>query len=662
MTYYHRLTCGISLACLTFGSLSGIAHAQQAHIMQGRIWDFSSSHPDMETNSGGPIITGQVAHELGSDGKPAWAGSPNAVFSSQEAFDQWYRDVPGVNMSKSYSIDLTESPAGSGRYSFEGQNFFPIDNELLGNEGDKFRDVQGQPRNFHYTMQLAGEFSFRNDSDEFTFIGDDDLWVFFGGKLGIDLGGTHPPATITITGAQLRELGLNPNESYPIDIFFAERQTNGSNFSIQTSFNIQPPESDRVPAGEDIETVAATLAPGEHAERNREYLSPNGEFFLIFQDDGNLVIYRTAGRQFVWGLNLVPDLQLGAIDHVMMSQEGDLVATDNQWASLWAAPTAGAVPGSYALLTDGGTVEVRRPDGTLAWSSDGRQPEEPLEVVSGEEPHEFQEPEAVGALQLEPGQAMEPGEFYVAGDNAVMLPEDGNLSIYAADRETFKWGLNQVDNIPLDDVAEVRLIDDTAIEAVDSNGDRLWAGAIELEDDKLRVRNEHGGLLWEDGKDESGFAIPVSETMHVWVPGIMRMAAYSIHDEQRTDANDADLWFVNIDGDNGNLTQGTAQALRVRFLGYGKVAFVAASGPHAGNFLIAYDDHVAFEKEINSSAVFHVRTPLELADGDFASFESEAFPGEYLRHQGFRLKLDEASHNSESLLRRDATFRLTAVE
>lgn len=661
MKYYHRIACGISLACLALGSLANMAHAQQAHIMQGRIWDFSSSHPDMETNRGGPIITGQVAQELGSDGKPVWAGSPNAVFSSQEAFDQWFRDVAGVNMSKPYSIELTESPAGSGRYSFEGQNFFPIDDELLGNEGDKFRDVQGQPRNFHYTMQLAGEFSYQNDSDEFTFIGDDDLWVFFDHKLGIDLGGTHRPATVTINGAQLRELGLNPNESYPIDIFFAERQTAGSNFTVQTSFNIQPPEPDRVPAGEDADTVAATLAPGERAERNREYPSPNGAYFLIFQDDGNLVIYRTADRQFVWGLNLVPDLNLGAITNAMMSQEGDLVAVDNQWGSLWAAPSAGAVRGSYALMTDRGALEVRRPDGTLAWSSDGKQPEEPKEAVE-ETPNEFEEPEAVGALDLKPGEALKPGEFYVAGDNAVVLPEDGNLSIYGPDRETFKWGLNQVDNVPLSDVAEVRLIDDTAIEAVDGNGDRLWTGAIALEDDKLTVRNEHGGLLWEDGKDDSGFTIPVSESMHVKVPGIVRMAAYSIHDEQRTDANEADLWFVNIDGDNGNLTQGQAQVLRVRFFGRGKVAFVAASGPHAGNFLIAYDDHVAFETEINSSAVFHVRAPLEHADDGFASFESVAFPGEYLRHQGFRLKVDKASHESESLLRRDATFRLTAAE
>ena len=662
MIHYHRIACGVSLACLTLGSLAGTATAQQVHVMQGRIWDFSSSHPDMETNSGGPVITGQVAPELGSDEKPVWAGSPNAVFSSKEAFEQWYRDAPGINMSKAYSIELTESPAGSGRYSFEGPNFFPIDNELLGNEGDQFRDTQGRPRNFHYTMQLAGEFSFQDDGDTFTFIGDDDLWVFFGGKLGIDLGGTHRSATATVTGEQLRALGLSPNESYPIDIFFAERQTAGSNFSIQTSFNIQPPEPKRIPAGEDVTAVAATLAPGEQAERNREYLSPNGEFFLIFQDDGNLVIYRTADRQFIWGLNLVEGLDLGAIKTVMMSQEGNLVAADDQWASLWSAPSADPVPGSYTQLADNGALEVRRPDGTLAWSSDGRKPEAAKEVVGEAAPGEVKEPETIAALELAPGETMRPGQFYGAGDNAIVLPEDGNLSIYAGDRETFKWGLNQVNNVPIKDVEGVRSADGGSIEVVDGNGDLLWSGAVVLEDDTLKVRNEHGGLLWADGSNEGGFSIEVARPMQVRVPGVVRIAAYSIHDEQRVNASDADRWFVNIDGDNGNLTQGSAQMLRVRFLGHGKVAFVAASGPHAGHFLIAYDDHVAFEKEINSSAVFHVRAPLEHADEGFASFESVAFPGEYLRHQDFKLKLDEASHYSESLLRRDATFRLTAVE
>ena len=622
------------------------AVSARGRVMQGRIWDFSSAHPDFETGKGGSVMRGQVALRLGADGKPVWAGSANEVFSSAAAFSQWYRDAPGVNMSTPYQIQLTESPADSGRYVFERLGFFPIDDELLGNEGGRFTDMQNQSRNFHFTMQLAGEFSFRNDDDAFTFTGDDDLWVFFGGKLGIDLGGVHRSETVTITGAQLRELGLSPNESYAIDIFFAERQSRGSNFVIQTNFDIRPPEAARIPQGEAV--VVATLAPGQEVERNREYLSANGAYFLIFQDDGNLVIYRAADRRFVWGLNLVQGLNLSAISTVRMSAEGDLLALDGAQKALWSAQGGASSSGSYALATNEGALEIRRADGTLAWASDGRASE--AAASSGSR----------GAFGLKSGETMRRGEFYGAGDNLFVLPENGNLSIYAADAKTFKWGLNQIRGVSLDQIAQVRSIDGASFEALDGGGRRLWLCSIILEGGRLTLRDAQGAILWEDGGEVGGFAIEGRPQFKM--PNLLRMAAYSIHDEQRTDANEADLWFVNLDGDKGNLTQGAAQALRTLSLGEGKVAFIAASGPHAGDFLIAYDDHAAFEKEMSASAVFHVRAPLEQTEGGFASFESAAFPGQYLRHQGFRLKLDAASSSSESLLRRDATFRLTAVE
>ena len=107
-----RLGRSILLAGLTMGLMASAAHAQQ--LMQGRIWDFSSSHPDFETGKGGVVMPGQVEQQLGPDGKPVWAGPSNEVFSSKENFDQWYRDVPGVNMSKPYALELVETPAGSG--------------------------------------------------------------------------------------------------------------------------------------------------------------------------------------------------------------------------------------------------------------------------------------------------------------------------------------------------------------------------------------------------------------------------------------------------------------------------------------------------------------------------------------------------------------------
>ena len=165
-------------------------------------------------------MTGQVQKNLGADRRMIWSGQTSPVFSSEADFDQWYRDIPGVNASRPIDITLTHDP-DSGLYVYENSKFFPIDGELLGNEGDVFRDIDGQPRNFHFTTYLSGTFSFQSESDRFSFTGDDDLWVFFDGKLGIDLGGTHPPASAEIDGAGLMQLGLKPDQTYRLDIFLS---------------------------------------------------------------------------------------------------------------------------------------------------------------------------------------------------------------------------------------------------------------------------------------------------------------------------------------------------------------------------------------------------------------------------------------------------------
>ena len=78
--------------------------------------------------------------------------------------------------------------------------------------------------------------------DQSDFAGDDDLWLYIGGKLAVDIGGVHPAVFQTITGADLMLLGLMENTVYSLDIFFAERHTTESAFYISTSFNLLPGE------------------------------------------------------------------------------------------------------------------------------------------------------------------------------------------------------------------------------------------------------------------------------------------------------------------------------------------------------------------------------------------------------------------------------------
>jgi fibro-slime domain-containing protein len=132
-------------------------------------------------------------------------------------------------MAKQVDLVLTRQPDGTYRYN--NNEYFPIDNQLFGNEGN--------PHNYHFTTEIHTTFTYRG-GETFSFTGDDDLFVFINGKLAIDLGGVHGAQTGHVA---LSTLGLTVGQSYPLDIFQAERQCCGSNFSITTTLQLvsEPP-------------------------------------------------------------------------------------------------------------------------------------------------------------------------------------------------------------------------------------------------------------------------------------------------------------------------------------------------------------------------------------------------------------------------------------
>jgi fibro-slime domain-containing protein len=190
------------------------------------IRDFQSSHPDFEFYMWLMVMPDLVLPDLGPDHKPVYAHPGGTlVTTGPNEFAQWYNDVPGVNQCIEVTITLTEQSPGL--FVYDSSAFFPVDGQGFGNEGN--------PHNFHFTTELHTEFTYRG-GELFTFTGDDDLYLFINNRLALDLGGTHPRISGTVDlDAQASTLGIAIGNTYPMDIFHAERHTTESNFRIETT-------------------------------------------------------------------------------------------------------------------------------------------------------------------------------------------------------------------------------------------------------------------------------------------------------------------------------------------------------------------------------------------------------------------------------------------
>jgi fibro-slime domain-containing protein len=190
---------------------------------------------------------GIVATDLGSDQKPVYANANGmtATTHGKTQFDWWYRDTPGKNQPFDYAIVLTPSGDG-GLQTFNDQEFFPLDGRGW---NDEYTADDNNLHNFSFTFELHTTFGY-SGGESFTFIGDDDVFVFINGKLVVDLGGVHVAETKSIQldtlvtdDAQHTPVPLTHGKTYPLDIFYNERHTVASHFRMDTSIafnNCQP--------------------------------------------------------------------------------------------------------------------------------------------------------------------------------------------------------------------------------------------------------------------------------------------------------------------------------------------------------------------------------------------------------------------------------------
>lgn len=190
--------------------------------------DFRSDHPDFE-HATSTDDRGIVERQLAPDNKPIYAHTgATPTVSGRTSFDQWFHDVPGVNLRFEQQLPLVEGPPGT--YTFDDQTFFPLDGMGWPNQ-----EVYGH--NFLFTTEIHTSFRYRG-GERFQFNGDDDVLVFVNDRLALDLGGVHVAEDGMIDfDARATELGLAVGETYPLAVFHAERHTDQSHFKMVTSID-----------------------------------------------------------------------------------------------------------------------------------------------------------------------------------------------------------------------------------------------------------------------------------------------------------------------------------------------------------------------------------------------------------------------------------------
>lgn len=220
------MAIGLSIAMIIPAAKADMINLEVTYRdFHGYSWNSNSGHIDFENYLG--TDTGIVQAALDTNGKPVYAGETNNPSThGVTAFNQWYNDAAGVNMTKTGT--LTFNKIGS-NYVFSDDEFFPLDEQLLGNDG---RD-----HNYHFTMELHTTFTYQA-GQVFNFTGDDDIWVFINDQLVIDLGGVHEAQSASV---DLSTLGLTAGNNYDFDLFFAERHTTESYFLATTNIKLNDP-------------------------------------------------------------------------------------------------------------------------------------------------------------------------------------------------------------------------------------------------------------------------------------------------------------------------------------------------------------------------------------------------------------------------------------
>lgn len=287
---------------------------------------------------------------------------------------------------------------------------------------------------------------------------------------------------------------------------------------------------------------------------------------------------------------------------------------------------------------------------------------------------------ATSSNTLNAGETLIAGQQLTAANGKFMLrmqEEDGHLCVYKIEngkQGTYVWGsgAHGFKNAKLTLQMDGNLVVTQGnVSKWSSETNKNTANKpvkLVLENDgSLKLYTASGSTIWTNTQG----LIKTTDAVAVKLPNYFKLHAYSVHGKRVEKGSDFYMGYTEGSLDGKIINPNTGEVIHLEKVtidaAKGIVALKVINASQPDMYLsVADNKNVNITKGSNNNRHhFIIRTPeeKEAANLNYVSFESAAFTGWFLRHQGFVLKVTEANANTRKdiVYRQDATWLFEAV-